>query len=100
MIAVLRAYPADAGLARFFNGEFRGPFHDQVPERVITVYKCGAGPFVYDSNVWPGIDAAFVALPHVRMQSKKAMGSAAACVRRGHQRGHLGCLLAGNSYRR
>src|ERR1700737_3013986 len=97
MIAVLCPYPADAGPPRFLNSEFRSPFHDQVPERVITVYKRGARPFVYDSNVRPGIDAACFDLCHVLLQSENAMGVAAARVGGGHPVSHLGCILRGNS---
>src|ERR1700737_5381510 len=100
MIAVLCPYPADAGPARFLNSELRSPFHHQVPERVITVYKRGARPFVYDSNVMLGIDAACFDLGHVLLQSENAMGVAAARVGRGHQGSHLGCILAGNSHGR
>src|ERR1700686_4302353 len=99
MVAAPRSYPGDPGLARFLNGEFRGPFHDQVAQPAITVYQRGARTVVYDSNVWAGIDSAGFDLRQILLQPEDAMGIPAVRVGLGHQRGHLACILGGNSYR-
>src|ERR1700692_3612382 len=93
MVAAPRSYPGDAGLARFLNGEFRGPFHDQVAQPVITVYQRGARTVVYDSNVWAGIDSAGFDLRHILLQPEDAMGIPAARVGTGHQGAPLASVL-------
>jgi hypothetical protein len=98
MIAAPRPDPANTGLTRFLNGEFRGPFHDQVAQPIVAVYKRGSRSIVYYSNAGPRVNSTGFDLGHVLLQPENAMGIPAVRVGLGHQRGHLACILGGNSY--
>ncbi len=96
MIAAPRSYPTDAALAGFLDSQFRGSFHDQMPQGVVTVDECRTGSVAQYPNVGPRIDSPALDLLHVLRQPEDAVRVPAARVGFGHQSGHLGGILRGN----
>jgi len=48
MIAVPRANPTNAALARLLDRQFRGSLHDQMPQGVVAVHECRTGSVAHN----------------------------------------------------
>src|SRR6202165_1906904 len=57
MIAAPRSYPNDAAMAGLLDSQFRGPFHDQMPQGIVAVDQRRAGSVAQYPDVGPHIDA-------------------------------------------
>src|ERR1700737_2157943 len=99
MIAVKSSDPSDAALAGLLDRQFRRPLHDQVTKSIIAVNERRSRSFVYNSNVRPRIDRAFLDLFHILRQAEHAMRISAARIGFGHQSGDLAGILWWNTYR-
>jgi hypothetical protein len=97
MIAAPRPYPTDAALAGFLDSQFRGSFHNQMPQGVVAVEECRTSSVAHYLNVGPRIDSPALYLLHVLRQPEHAVRVPAARVGLGHQSGHLSGILLGNS---
>src|ERR1700676_3577619 len=96
MIAAASPHPADTALARLFDRQFRGAFHDQMAQSVVAVHESRSGLAAHDPYVRPGIDGAALNLLHVLRQTKHAVRIPSARVRFCHQSGHLTGVFRGN----
>src|SRR5260370_26748082 len=96
MIAAPRPHPTDAALAGFLDSQFRGSFHNQMPEGVFAVDECRTNFFAQYPNVGPRIDSPALDLLHVLRQPEHAVRVPAARVGFGHQSRNLSGILRGN----
>src|SRR6267143_874686 len=96
MIAASRPYPTNAALAGFLDSQFRGSFHNQVPQGVVAVDECDPSSVVQYPNAGPRIDSPALDLLHVLRQPEHAVRVPATRVGFGHQSGHLSGILQGN----
>src|SRR5260221_6695963 len=96
MIAAARPHPTNTALARLFNRQFRGAFHDQMAQGVVAVDEGRTGLAAHDVYVWLGIDGAALDLLHVLRQTEHTVRVPSARVGFGHESGHLTRVFRGN----
>src|ERR1700694_2555627 len=68
VIAAPRPDPTDTALAGFLDSQFRGSFHNQMPQGVVAVHECRTSSVAQYLNVGPRIDSPALDLLHVLRQ--------------------------------